>query len=115
MGKSINPMWRSFNAQGEAVAGSASGPIVLMSLQPAIPWRVALLHCPPPLHRLDSVYHSPAATVNHHLARAGEFSTGIMRSFQPVLTRRTATYESDDGVLWALGSVSELGFGRSSA
>lgn len=88
MGKSINPMWCSFNVPGEAIAGSAPGPIVWMSLQPAIPWRVALLHCPPPLHRLVSVYHSPAETVNHHLARAGEFSTGIMRNFQPVLTYR---------------------------
>ena len=87
MGKSINPMWRSFNAQGEAFAGSAPGPIVLMSLQSAIPWRVALQQSPPPLHRLDSIYHSPAETVNHHLTRAGEFSTGIMRNFQLVLTR----------------------------
>src|SRR6185369_4834969 len=87
MGKSFNPMWCSFNTQGEAFAGSASGPIVLMSLQSAIPWRVALQQSPPPLHRLDSRYHSPAETVNHHLTRAGEFSTGIMRNFQPVLTR----------------------------
>jgi len=87
MGKSINPMWRSFNTQGEAVADFTSGPIVVMSLQPAIPWRVALLHCPPPLHRLDSIYHPPAETVNHHLARAGEFSTGIMGNSQPVLTQ----------------------------
>ena len=77
----------SFNAPGEAVAGSAPGPIVLMSLQPVIPQWVALLHCPLPLHRLDSMYHSPAETVNHHLARAGEFSTGTMRNFQPVLTQ----------------------------
>src|SRR6478736_1716655 len=86
MGKSINPMCCSVNAQGEAIAGSAPGPIVLMSLQPVIPWRVALLHCPPPLHRLDSIYHPPAETVNHHLTRAGEFSTGILGNFQPVLT-----------------------------
>src|SRR5579872_1952728 len=87
MGKSINPMWCSFNTQGEAVAGSAPGPIVLTSLQSAIPWRGALQQSPPPLHRLVSIYHSPAETVNHHLARAGEFSTGIMGNFQPVLTR----------------------------
>ncbi len=60
-----------------------------MSLQPAIPWRVALQQSPPPLHRLDFIYHSPAETVNHHLTRAGEFSTGIMRNFQPVLTPHT--------------------------
>jgi hypothetical protein len=87
MGKSINPMCFLFHTQGEVIPGSAPGPIVLMSLQPAIPWRVALLHCPPPLHRLDHIYHSPAETVNHHLMGAGEFSTGIMGNFQPVLTR----------------------------
>jgi hypothetical protein len=31
---------------------SAPGPIVLMSLQSAIPWRVALQQSLPPLHRL---------------------------------------------------------------
>jgi hypothetical protein len=86
MGKSINPMCSLLQTQGEALAGSAPGLIVLMSLQPAIPWRVALLHCPPPLHRLVSVYHPPAESVNHHLVRAGEFSTGTMGNFQPVLT-----------------------------
>lgn len=35
---------------------------------------------------LDSIYHPPAESVNHHLARAGEFSTGIMRNPQLVLT-----------------------------
>ncbi len=60
--------------------------IVLMSLQPAIPWRFALLHCPPPLHQPVPTYHPPVETANHHLARAGEFSTGRMRNFQPELT-----------------------------
>jgi hypothetical protein len=91
MGKSINPISLLFKAQGDAIAGSAPGLIVLMSLQPAIPWRVALLHCPPPLHRLDFIYHPPTESVNHHLARPGEFSTGTMGNFQPVLTtERTA-------------------------
>jgi hypothetical protein len=44
-------------AEGEAVNGSALGIIVSMSLRPAIPWRVALLHCSPPLHQ-------PKAMVN---------------------------------------------------
>ena len=35
-------MWASFQTQGEAVSGFAPGLIVLMSLQPDIPWRVAL-------------------------------------------------------------------------
>src|SRR6185312_14487310 len=85
MGKSINPMGTS-KIRGEAVSGSAPSPIVLMSLQPAIPWWVALLHCPPPLHRPDSMFHPPAQTVNHHSTRGGEFSTGRMRNFQPELT-----------------------------
>src|SRR6476660_5150074 len=100
MGKSINPMWCSFNAQGEAVAGSAPGPIVLMSLQSAIPWRVALQQSPPPLHRLVSIYHLPAETVNHHFTRAGEFLTGLMGNFQPVLTsKEQKEAEPDDSLL----------------
>jgi hypothetical protein len=88
MGKSINPMcdFLKPKPQGETMTGSALRPIVLMSLQPAIPWRVALLHCPPPLHRLDTILHRPADFVNHHLAGAGEFSTGTMGNFQPDLT-----------------------------
>jgi len=31
--------------------------IVMMSLQPAIPWQVALQHCPPPLHRPVSMLY----------------------------------------------------------
>src|SRR3954471_18671066 len=87
MGKSINPMF-SFTIRGEAPFGSAPNLIVLMSLQPAIPRQVALLQCLPPLHRLDSMFHLPAGTVNHHLPRAGEFSTGRTRNFQPELTLR---------------------------
>ena len=90
MGKSINPMF-SFTIRGEAPFGSAPSLIVLMSLQPAIPRQVALLQCLPPLHRLDSMFHLPAGTVNHHLARAGEFSTGRTRNFQPELTPRWAS------------------------
>jgi len=90
MGKSINPMcdFLKPKPQGEALPGFALRPIVLMSLQPVIPWRVALLHCPPPLHRLVIMLHRPADFVNHHLARAGEFSTGTMGNFQPDLTSK---------------------------
>ena len=47
------------------VPGRSSGPlrpglIVWMSLPPAIPWRVALQHCLPPLHRLFSMLHPTA-------------------------------------------------------
>jgi len=54
-------------------------------------WRVALQQSPPPLYRPESMLHPPAETVNHHLLRAGEFSTGEMGYFQPALTRRPAT------------------------
>ncbi len=80
MGKSFNPI-----LVFETLSGAAQSSIVLMSLQPAIPRRVALLHCPPPLHRLVSIFYPPAETVNHHLPRGwgffnrhnGEFSTGV--------------------------------------
>jgi hypothetical protein len=51
MGKSINPIYSRFHAGSEAVFGSASDPIVLMSLRPAIPWRVGLHQSPPPLYQ----------------------------------------------------------------
>src|SRR3954470_72835 len=86
MGKSINPIF-SFTIRGEAPFGSAPSLIVLMSLQPAIPRQVTLLQCLPPLHRLDSMFHLSAGTVNHHLTRAGEFSTGRTGNFQPELTQ----------------------------
>jgi hypothetical protein len=78
-------------AQGEASCGFApKRPIVLMSLRPAIPWRVALLHCPPPLHRPESIVNQTAETINHHLPGAGEFSTGDLGNFQPALTSAPA-------------------------
>jgi hypothetical protein len=51
MGKSINPMCLSLQTGGGAVSGSAPGFIVLMSLRPAIPWRVGLHQSPPPLYQ----------------------------------------------------------------
>lgn len=61
-------------------------PSSAMSLGSAIPWQVALQQCPPPLHRPESMLYPPAETVNHHLTGAGEFSTGTLGNFQPVLT-----------------------------
>jgi hypothetical protein len=75
-----------FRPRSEAFTGSAPGFIVLMSLRPAIPRQVGLHQSPPPLHRLDFILNPAAETVNHHLARAGGFSTGEMRNFQPALT-----------------------------
>jgi hypothetical protein len=74
-------------AQGEAFTGFAPKRlIVLMSLRPAIPWRVALQQSLPPLYRPESMLNRPAETVNHHLPGAGEFSTGDLGNFQPALT-----------------------------
>jgi hypothetical protein len=88
MSRSINPMCSFVGPQGEAHHGFAPAPlIVLMSLRPAIPWRVALLHCSPPLYRPESILNPPAETVNHHLTGAGEFSTGDLGNFQPALTQ----------------------------
>jgi hypothetical protein len=94
----------SVRAQGEDLCGFAPRRlIVLMSLRPAIPWRVALLHCPPPLHRPESILNLPAETVNHHLRGAGEFSTGDLGNFQPALTLQANREASrlGEGVGWA--------------
>jgi len=64
--------------QGETYHGFAPVPLIVwMSLRPAIPWRVALLHSSPPLYRPESILNPPAETVNHHLSGAEEFSTGV--------------------------------------
>jgi hypothetical protein len=60
--------------------------IVSMSLQSAIPWRVALQQSPPPLRRLLSMLRKVVVGVNHHLMRGGEFSTGDLGNFHPALT-----------------------------
>src|SRR3569623_2189452 len=107
MGKSSNPMCCSwFSNRGEASAGFAPEPIVLTSLRPVIPWQVALLHYLPPLHQLDSMYHPPAESVNHHLARAGEFSAGTLGNFQPVLTGGRGCAQGSDftGVFGAVAT-----------
>jgi hypothetical protein len=72
--------------QSEAVYRFALLLIVLMSLRPAIPRRVALLHCSLPLHRTISIVNGVAGTVNHHSAGAGEFSVGDLGLFQLALT-----------------------------
>jgi len=60
------------------VPGRSSGPlrpglIVLMSLPPAIPWRVALQHRLPPLHRLFSMLHPTAENSQALLKLVREF------------------------------------------
>ena len=76
-----------FGSRDEAASGFAPNPfIVLMSLRPAIPWRVGLHQSPPPLHQPVSMFHHPAETVNHHPLGVGEFSSGTLGIFQPELT-----------------------------
>ena len=88
-------------------------PSSAMSLGSAIPWRVALQQSPPPLHRPESILYPPAETVNHHLAGAGEFSTGEMGNFQPALTRRRIVDAlTGHRLAWALRLRREPGCGR---
>jgi hypothetical protein len=77
--------------QSEADERFALPLIVLMSLRPAIPRRVALLHCSLPLHRTTLMVNGVAGTVNHHSAGAGEFSAGDLGNFQLALTDESRT------------------------
>src|SRR5450432_3566381 len=54
MGKSIDGIKDPARNMGSRIA-STPRPILSMSLQPAIPWRVALQQSPPPLHRLSTM------------------------------------------------------------
>ena len=65
-----------FFCQGRRSSRFAPGLIVLMSLPPAIPWRVALQHCLPPLHRLVSMLHPNSRTSQARMNRQREFSIG---------------------------------------
>lgn len=65
-----------------ALARRPGRSIVSMSLRPAIPWRVALLQCSPPLRQSPAMVNRVAETVNHHPVRGGEFSTGTLGTFR---------------------------------
>ncbi len=65
-------------------------PSSAMSLGSAIPWQVALQQSLPPLYRPESLLYPLAETVNHHLAGAGEFSTGDLANSHPALTAAPA-------------------------
>jgi hypothetical protein len=54
MGKSIDGIRNQDRSVGSRIA-STPRPILSMSLQPAIPWRVALQQSPTPLHRLSTM------------------------------------------------------------
>jgi hypothetical protein len=75
------------NENGERSADRVPRSSSTMSLESAIPWRVALQQSPPPLHRPISMLHQSAETVNRPPMRGGEFSTGDLGNFQPALTR----------------------------
>jgi len=63
----------------------------LMSLRPAIPRRVALLHCSLPLRQpIKSCIEEPEI-VNHHWTGAGEFSGAETGKFQMALTKRASS------------------------
>jgi len=64
MGKSINPMLKEKAGSGSRAPSRRSS--VSMSLQPAIPWRVALQQCPPPLRRPASECDKVVLSVNRH-------------------------------------------------
>ena len=55
MGKSIDGVRKPRRNMGSRIA-PAPRPILSMSLQPAIPWRVALQQSPTPLHRLSTTF-----------------------------------------------------------
>jgi hypothetical protein len=75
-----------FYSGDDSAFSFAPGAHRLMSLRPAIPWRVGLHQSPPPLYQPLSILNRLVGTVNHHLTRAGEFSTGVLRNFHPELT-----------------------------
>ena len=79
-------------------SGASAAPwlIVSMSFRLVIPRRVALLHCSPPLHQPFVMVNRVTKTVNHHFSRAGEFSTGILRNFQPELTSFRSTLKVNE-------------------
>jgi hypothetical protein len=89
MGRSSDPMWWLVSSKDrERRMLPPPVPIVSMSLQPAIPWWVALPHGPPLLHRLIPMLDNPVVNVNHHLNRGGDFSPGETGSIQLALTNR---------------------------
>jgi hypothetical protein len=64
MGKSIDPMLKEKAGSGSRAHSQRSS--ASMSLQSAIPWRVALQQCPPPLHRPASECDKVVLSVNRY-------------------------------------------------
>ena len=76
--------------------------IVSMSLQPGIPWQVALQQRLPPLPRLLSMFNDSVVSFYHHLNRGGEFSTGDMGKIQPALTLFRSTSQHNPVVVCSI-------------
>jgi hypothetical protein len=72
MGKSINPMLKE--KAGSSSRAHSRHSSASMSLQPAIPWRVALQQCPPPLHRPASECDKVVLAVNCNIAGQVNFN-----------------------------------------
>ena len=61
MGKSFDPMGWACAGVGREAHGSTPRPIVSMSFQLAVPWRVTLPQSPPPLHQPGAIMQQSAA------------------------------------------------------
>ena len=61
MEKSFDPMGWGCAGAGREADGCTPRPIVSMSFQLAIPWRVALPQSPPPLHQPGAIMKQRAA------------------------------------------------------
>ena len=61
MGKSFDPIGLAGEMRDAELLNSTPRPIVSMSFQLAIPWRVALQQSPPPLHQPGAIMHERAA------------------------------------------------------
>jgi len=61
MGKSFDPIGLAGKMRDAELLNSTPRPIVSMSFQLAIPWRVALPQSPPPLHQPGAIMHERTA------------------------------------------------------
>ena len=61
MGKSFDPIGLAGGMRDAELLNSTPRPIVSMSFQLAIPWRVALPQSPPPLHQPGTIMQQRAA------------------------------------------------------
>ena len=64
MGKSFDPIGPAEQMRDAELCNSTPRPIVSMSFQLAIPWRVALPQSPPPLHQPGAIMQQRAAAGN---------------------------------------------------